>query len=183
MTIIEEILKAKSDSSALSGLISRFAPLIKKYAYLLNAEDSHADLQLYFIELILRLDPAKLRSTADSYVLSYLRCSIQNRYIFMSKQNRKNQFVVTISSIAKSNDEYNDLLDGLCPLTQESHPFDNLDLLYRGLTLREARVIIMLYYYGMTTKELAAHFGVSPPAISQTKSKALRKLKTIIENL
>lgn len=177
MAIKEEILKSKTDSSALVKLIERFGPLLNKYAKKLSTEDAYADLQLKFIEMILQFNPNTMRSSDDPYILSYLSRSMHNHYILLSKQKQSNNLVFPISSMGKA-DEYNvDFFDKLCMPTTDNHMCDEFDFLYKNLTAYEANIVIMVYFYRFTIREVAMHFEVSSSAISQAKSNAIKKLK------
>lgn len=180
MAIKEEILRAKADSTALVGLIERFAPLLNKYVKKLKSEDAYADLQLKFIELILRFDYRKMRSSEDPYILSYLSRAIHNHYIYLSKQERLNNSVLPISALGDDDDNDADILDKLCPPSAEKHSCEDFDFLYKNLTAYEADIVVAIYYNHYTVYELARYYGVSSSAISQAKSNAVKKLKNIL---
>lgn len=175
MAMKEEILKSKTDSTALVELIERFAPLLNKYAKKLKSEDAYADLQLKFIEVVLRFDPSKMRSSDDPYILSYLSRAIHNHYIYLSKQERLDDSAFPISAFGDENGV--DMLDKLYPPHVEKYSCEEFDFLYKNLTVYEADIIVAIYYYRYTVHDLARHYGVSSSAISQAKSNAIKKLK------
>lgn len=177
MTLKEEIMKSKTDSQALVGLIERFAPLLKKHAKMLLTEDAYAELQLKFIETIVRFCPDKMHSQADPYILSYLSHCIYNHYIFLSKQERLNKSVYPISSFGDEDNDNGNLLDKLCSPIIEHYKYEDFDFLYKNLTEYEADILIAVYYYHYKIQEIALHYRVSPSAVSQAKSNAIKKLK------
>lgn len=54
-----------NDKNAMTELIGRFQPLLKKYAAKLNYEDAYEDLVLYYIGLIKSLNLNKLICTKE----------------------------------------------------------------------------------------------------------------------
>lgn len=182
MTIKEKILNAQADDQQLLECLEQFAPLLRKYARKLTSEDAYADLQLKLIQFILQFNPDKMRSSAEPYILSYLNRCIYNYYIYLSKQECLERMISPISSMGNADEDYtsDDILDRLCPPSPESYTHEEFDLLYRTLTVREAEIIIAIYYFGYTTREVASHYGVSAPAICQSKSNAIKKLKKAI---
>lgn len=177
MTIKEEILKAKINGPALVDLIERFAPLLKKYASKLLYEDAYADLQLKFIEMILKFNPDKMRSDKAPYILSYISRSIYNHYIYLSKQERLEQLVSPMSAMGNRDGDNSEFWDRLCPPSMDDYLYDEFDFLYKNLTFHEANIIIMIYYLRFTVQETAKQYGVSPSAICQAKSNGIKKLK------
>jgi RNA polymerase sigma factor (sigma-70 family) len=174
----EKILQAQTDEEVLVELIEQFTPLLTKYARKLESEDAYADLQLKFIQLILQFNPKTMRGDDDPYILSYLRRSIHNYYIYLSKQEKLARLIFPISALSNDDmgDNYADFMDKQCPPEAESHLYDEFDLLYKNLTAYEAHIIIAHFYFQYATREIAKHYGVSPSAISQAKSNALKKL-------
>jgi RNA polymerase sigma factor (sigma-70 family) len=174
----EKILQAQTDEDILVKLIEQFAPLLTKYAKKLESEDAYDDLQLKFIQLILQFNPIAMRSSDDPYILSYFRRFIHNYYTYLSKQEKLARLISPISAL--SNDDMSDndadFMDKQCPPEEKSYLYDEFDLLYKNLTAYEAHIIIAHFYFQYATREIAKHYGVSPSAISQAKSNALKKL-------
>lgn len=55
-TLCDLILKAKSgDRNAMMEIIERFTPIIKKYSYKLNYEDTEQDLILNLIQAVYKM--------------------------------------------------------------------------------------------------------------------------------
>lgn len=77
------------DRDAIIQLVQMFEPLLKKYSLKLNYEDAYSDLQLFLIELVKKLNKNALFNTEDKYYLSYIKKSIRNKYINLSKKQKK----------------------------------------------------------------------------------------------
>ena len=180
MMLKEKIMTAKMDSAAMMELIECFAPLLSKYSRLLMSEDAYSDLQLKFIETILQFKPQKMRSIENPYILSYLSRSLHNHFIFLSKQEKLNRSVAPISAMSKDQTNDIDYWDKICPPVFDSYRYDDYDVLYKNLTKYEAEIIILIYYFHFAVREVALHYGVSPSAISQAKSNAIKKLKEVL---
>ncbi len=76
--LCELVNKAQiGDENAMIELITRFDPLLKKYASKLNYEDAYEDALLFFIELIKRL---RLDTLKDGVIVTYINVSIVNYY-------------------------------------------------------------------------------------------------------
>ena len=82
-----------NDSNSMEKLCEKFLPLIKKYAIKLNYEDAFNDLQLYFIECILKI-PLESGNfvKSDYYILSYIKKSIYFGYVGLSKKIQKENY-------------------------------------------------------------------------------------------
>ena len=78
-------------------------------------------------------------------------------------------------------DEYSSVWDKLLNQNDEYRQVD-YDFLFKILTKYEAEIIIYIFYFMYTVKEVAALYGVSMPAITQAKKNAMKKLKHYYEN-
>ena len=86
-SLLVKIINAqKNHEEDLLGLVNDFVPLIKKYAIKMNSEDFFADLRLEFIEIILGIDTEKFSNYEEPQILSYIKTSVYNAYIKLSKK-------------------------------------------------------------------------------------------------
>ncbi len=85
LNLYEEIRDAKQSDDALVKFITRFTPLLKKYAAKLMSEDAYYDLQMDFIELISQLNLEKMKRTDNKALLSYIKKAVYSNYIKRSK--------------------------------------------------------------------------------------------------
>lgn len=172
-TLLKKIIEAQNDhEEKLLDLINDFTPLLKKYAYLLRYEDAFADLRLEFIEIILGIDSDRFSLYEEAQMLSYIKISVRNAYIKLSKHysnNENNSFCVA------------DVRDEL----EDAH-FDDyegmlLEDLKKYLTENEFDVIYQNIFIGRTVSDIASLKNVSRQAINQVKTRALKKLFKVFE--
>ena len=181
----EKIQNAQNSSADdLLQITQQFSPLISKYARKLADEDAYFDLQLKLLEIVLNIDLSKMRDTKDFVLISYIVRSLHNHYIYLIKAERLKNMTYAISSL--KNDIEKDesrIMDELFPPTYDEYFAEEIDFLRKNLTAYETEIIIAACYMNISTREIAAHFGVSSPAISKVKTNALKKLRKVIEKL
>lgn len=77
----------KNENAGFIELISMFQPLLRKYVFLLNYSDAYMDLYDCFIDCIYKIPLQQLKvSENDSVVLAYIKTSIRNAYISLSRK-------------------------------------------------------------------------------------------------
>lgn len=176
-TILSKILQVQAgDRDAMQELLKKFAPLLKKYAYLLKMEDAYEELQCNFLTALVNLDINRLISKSDGAIINYIQQSIYHSYIALSKAKRKDSKIV-----------HTDDLQDLDPLqydarfsTNDQHNALLLHDLQDMLTDTEYKVICGLYFERYTVSELAQILGKTRQAVNQAKKRALIKLQTLI---
>lgn len=145
-------------------ILNKFDPLINKYSRLLEYEDTKQELSLTLIKVLQRIRIDKGNFTEDKYIISYIKKSIINRYIALSKQLSKvsrYESEADINLIYADNDE--DVLE-MCDLLKD-------------LTEIERKVIILKYMYMMKDSEIAILNNISRQAVNQAKNRAISKLR------
>ena len=177
LKLCEEINAAKNDRDVLQGLVTKFTPLLKKYAALLKYEDAYFDLQLDFIELICNFKIAEMKNTNDGAILSYIKRSIHNQYIKRSKAN--GEYWSKNNMLSEMSDEQVAVISFYFSVT------DNYDIISfkeykKYLTQQEYEVVVLIYYYGYEVSEIAKFKNVSRQAVNQLKVRALSKLRHIV---
>ena len=162
MTLAESILKAKTEKDEMLYLLQRFDPLLKKYAHALRYEDAHNDLQLCFIELIIRVKVEGFLGKDEKYLLSYIRKSVISFSVKLSKKMHHR-------TVELQNDDYSrsDFYIGLlwCDLQNV-------------LAKDEQQFLVDLYFEDISASELAKRGQVSKQAISNKKRRILDKIRT-----
>lgn len=184
-----EIVKhaQKSNEKSMEFLLEKFKPLIDKYTYYLKYEDARSDLQLEFILIIRTINLTKMQNIDDAHVFTYIAKSFYHAYIMLSKK-RKHESPVVFSALQTSSSiESSGEKDGMQIIDQIKAHCDTYlqlewDFLSSVLTKRECQIIQLVFYFGYTTNEICKLFQVTPAAISQSKSNALKKLKQVIIN-
>lgn len=168
----------QGNEDALSEIVQRFSPLLRKYAYKLHTEDAYADLQLFLINFIHSIDFNSLHSCNDGILVNYISNAIYHQYISLSKKSRKyTKKMVSLDDLSEldplefdkrcsESDTYNQLL--LCDLR-------------RILTTSEYQIIYAHFFRQYSIAEIALMQGKSRQAINQTKNNALKKLQVLLK--
>lgn len=162
-----------NDQNAMTELIERFQPLLKKYAAKLNYEDAYEDLMLYYIGLIKSLNLKKLICTKDEIIVSYINVSIKNYYKKTITKIIKYKNEVVLSDLTEEQMYY---VDAKSATEDETDLFVEFGL-REVLNDNECQVIYQLYIEGYTTAEIARLSSKSRQAVNQLKNRALNKIK------
>lgn len=172
-SLLVKIINAqKNHEEDLLSLVNDFIPLIKKYATKMNSEDAFADLQLEFIEIILGINTEKFSNYAEPQILSYIKISVHNAYIKLSKRKcdyENNTFPVE------------DVRDELEKSLYDEYENIFLQDIKKYLTENEFDVIYKHFFCGFTVNDIALHKGISRQAVNQVKTRAIKKLSNVFE--
>lgn len=173
ISLLGKIIKAqKNHNEDLENIIKDFTPLIRKFASKLYYEDAFADLQLEFIEIILCIDTERFRNYEESQILSYIKISMKNAYIKLSRKahiDEMNIFYVEDVRDELEKSHYDDY---------ESVFFEDVK---KFLTPNEFDVIYKHFFCGLTISNIASAKGISRQAANQLKSRAIKKLSKVFE--
>lgn len=171
------ILKAKNkDSGAMQYLISKFTPILKKYAYKLGYEDAYDDLQLFFIELVYNIDFNNIKSKDDGALTNYLNVSVYNHHLMLlRKYTAKEQNERVFNS-----EEEKDVV-----INKEGYIDDHSKLLFDRLDTilneTEAKVIKYIFYDNLSIKEVSILVNKTQRNVYKVKAKRLKKLKRYLQ--
>ena len=182
---ISILIKAaqNGDEDSLIELINRFEPLLKKYASkcIGFSDDAHSELQLAFIILILDdMKNGHFSFSNERGVKKYIQKSIQHAYITLSKNHEQIICELPFSCFGTLDDpvefenqvyEYDDYF----PIELENILRTLVEK--KDLTLKEALTVKLVYCEDCLVKDVAKRFGLSPSAVSQIKTNAIKKLK------
>lgn len=161
------------DSASAWRLVQKFRPLLKHYAYLACKEDAFEDLQCAFLSLLKNLPLDKLTSHEDGVIINYIKKSVRNAYISISKDKGKEEIVDFIDDLPTPAtidiNKRNSQVD-----SHESLILTDMRLV---LTKNEYNVLYQLYFEQRSVSEIAMHMHKTRQAINQTKINALKKLK------
>ena len=163
---------AKTESLELLKLLLLFEPLLKKHARNLEYPDAYCDLQAALVDVIARLDTARLANRSDGAVVNYIGKTMYHRYIALSKaQRRYDQFHTPLDELTEAYEARN-------AAVPEMHvgPLDLGDL-HDYLTDNEYEIILLHFYYGYSISEIARMKKVSRQCVNQRKLSALGKLR------
>lgn len=172
--IIDDIRKSQSgDDAATLGLVEKFGPVLKKYAWKLETEDAYYDLQLDFLDLIYHIDLAALKTTSDGAMVQYLVKSIYHAYVKALRKIIDNKCYVSADELP---DEL--LYKNGTTTYSEVVPFD----IPRGfLTPLEEKTFWFVCIAGYSSAELAKSNGVSRQSVNQAKQRAIKKLAAYLK--
>ena len=170
-TKVEDFQNGNGD--AVYDILKSFYPLLKKYAYLLKAEDSFEELQLHVIDALKTMDLSRLSSHVDGVMVQYIRSIVHNQYTKLSQKNRKYRKTILLSGI----DPYNTYTNLILANYIDDYSFLFLDEIRNVLTENEYMIILLLYQDMYTITEIARNTGKSRQAVNQTKLRAIKKLK------
>lgn len=162
------------DSNAALMLVEKFRPLIKRYAFFLHREDGFEDLQCFLLSMLKTWDTSRLSSTDDATVIRYIANSVKNEYIALSKQKAKERGTSYLEDATVPQAiEY-------AQKTSTCDQYDQLTLqdMHKVLNEYEFAIIYAIYFEQQSVAEVARQKHKTRQAISQTKIKALKKLKT-----
>lgn len=162
----------KRNRLELLKLLLLFEPLLKKHARNLEYPDAYCDLQAALVDVIARLDTARLANRSDGAVVNYIGKTMYHRYIALSKaQRRYDQFHTPLDELTEAYEARN-------AAVPEMHvgPLDLGDL-HDYLTDNEYEIILLHFYYGYSISEIARMKKVSRQCVNQRKLSALGKLR------
>ncbi|MBU5593383.1 sigma-70 family RNA polymerase sigma factor [Clostridium sp. MSJ-4] len=149
-------------------VLNMFEPLLNKYSRLLEYDDAKQELTLTLIKTLQKIPIHKKNFKEDKYIISYIKKSIINRYVSLSKKLTKKY---TYEAEFDSNLMYfND---------DDENIIELYDLL-KDLTRVEKNIIVLKYLHNMSDVEIAELHNISRQAVNQTKNRALNKLKSYI---
>lgn len=173
-------LSKNGDKKAKERLIISLKPLIlssiKRYY---NYYSKYDDLLQEGYEMILRT-VEDYDDSKGSRFLGYLK--LQLKYHYLNKHKEKIE--LSLNETVDEEKEFIDLLEdkGLGPLDTIINR-EEKEILFKGLSYlsnRQVEILIYYYIYKMTMVEISQKLGLSYRTVVNTKTKAVDKLKNII---
>lgn len=173
--LAEKIAQAQAgNEQSMLEMIDRFKHLLGRYARLLRYEDAQNEMTLEFILLMKRIDTSIFKGKGDGAVVNYIVQAVKHIYIRLSKQYdilRTKELLMDDLS-----DEQRYYLEG-CMVSPDDELLDFMTLLSAAaLTSTERNVLIMEFYYGLSSADIAKGQAKSRQSVNQVKKKALKKL-------
>lgn len=132
------------------GLVTQFAPLIRKYGAKLRTEDGLYDLRADFIDLIRNVDITQIHNDKDPGIIRYLETAL--RRCFIKRLARAKAQDVPSISLDDMEDWRRDRIPQLA--ARDSY-FETEFLQTDGLTEKERLVLALIYQYGFSSAEVA----------------------------
>lgn len=174
MNYYEYIEKCKKkDKTALAYMANKFKPLIRKYSYLLNYNDAEQDLWLALIEVLEQMPLEKIaKGNSEPYILGYIKTSIKNKYIYLSKRKYLNSF----------NQELNDDICSHNPKLISSDIESSIFLQdsLKHLTEQQKKIITLKYVYGYSDIEISKMLNKTRQSVNKVKLRALQRLQNFM---
>lgn len=153
-------------------MITRFQPLISKYSHYLGYEDAESELIYFFICFVKKFDVEKMHDVDDATIVGYIHVSIKNEYNRLLKQKIKERKIICISQLDENEQYYIDIGTAI-----EDEIGEMKDIMDKVLTEREKNIIKLIYYDGISVKEIADMQKRTRQAVNQEKKRALCKLR------
>lgn len=168
-----------NDAKSVEELCEKFFPLIKKYARKLNYEDSYNNLQLCFIECILKipLNSGKF-ILSDVYILSYIKKAIYFGYIALSKRIENYSYKNILYESYEFFIEKVSYKENLSFFEDELFKTD----IGKILNEKEFKICVLKFIERFTDAEIAEQYNVSRQAINKTINKIKKKLYSYYRN-
>lgn len=176
-TLYDLILRCQdNDNDGFGELISMFQPLLRKYAFLLNYTDAYDDVYDCFIDCIYKIPLQKLKTSEnDAVVLAYIKTSMKNAYIALSRRNGKFKSQISLEDLEIQKEQH-------CFLQTDFDEHILKDELKQLLSPREAMLIEAEIFNGYSDSEIAKSLGISRQAVNKQYRKAVEKVKKYYEN-
>lgn len=159
----------KRDEEAFLKIFKIFERLINYYDSKMRCEDGGAELTLFLLELLFRLDLSQFKCDNSYSVQKYIVVAIRNRYIDISRKScedlKKIQLFANVNAVLWERcDERLMLEDALCKLSY-----------------KQRRVLEYKYFCGYNDFEIAKAMGITRQAVNGIKRRAFDTLKKLIK--
>ena len=160
-----KILEAQSrNKTSILEIVKDFTPLICKYAYRLEGEDTRSELTLFLIELVLKMPVDNFNGpNPNAQATKYIHTAIVNKAYSLY---RKQQPIC-----------YD--LDSLVDLPNQECPTANSELKQsiKELSPKQQTVLYARYWYGYSIQDIAQMTGTSRQSVNQVHARAIQRLK------
>ena len=165
--LCELILEAKNGNrDAMMEIIERFTPIIKKYSFKLNYEDTEQDLILNLIQVIYNMPLMDMDGKAVSYIVNSIHhCYIMHLRKHILKRERETLFDQEF--MASCNDNLH--------IYSEIHI--DLQRALDKLSAIQREIIISKFILSKSDKEITAALKISRQSVYKNKLKALEILR------
>ncbi len=173
------ILAQNLNKEAMYDIITKFNPLIEKYARKIqNYEDFKSELILHLIETVYNIDLKKFRIPNDYAIINYISNTLYHKYIILSKKQ---------VSIRKTENLFNkeDIEECVGIDNSTTREIDHIFLktiMKKALTKREYDCTTLIVIDGLSSREVANILGISRQSANENKNRGLKKLKKIFES-
>jgi len=158
----------KNQKTEVFPLILRgFERLINHYAKLLGNSDDTQELNLFFIELLFRIETEKFASDSSNSLSRYIAVSLKNKYIEISRQSRKEKYQTL------------PFCESFYPTETDFEETFETAAMLELLSEKQRLVIIFKYFYQYSDIEISKLMGISRQAVNNLKNRALETLRLL----
>lgn len=152
-------------------MISKFQPLSKKYAFLLDYGDVYSEMYENCVECIYKIPLNKLRTAKDNtVVLACIKTAMKNTYIVLSKKSGRYKCQIPLEEM-----DFQKKYDGCYQVNFEDYLFE--DELKKILCPKEVYLLQVKFLNGYSESEIAGRFRMSRQAVNKQYQKILKKIK------
>lgn len=145
-----------------------FEKLIKVYSKKLQYEDAEGDLNLFFFEILNKLDTNRFKYDDSNYLCRYIKTSLRHKYISLSKEYTKEQRLMEDFEDYKLNNQENS--------TDFRKKVEFKEIL-NGLSEKQKQVLYYRYFYLFSDDEISKIFCISRQAVCQFRKRGIKILK------
>lgn len=155
----------RGDTKSFLLIYKVFERLIRLYASRIDFEDTVAELNLFLIELLHKLDLTRFSCDRSYSIQKYIAVSIRNQYLdLLKKQIDRIQKTLPLCEIASTGEDFYD----------EKIMLPDAFLL---LTPKQKAVIKNKYIYGYNDVEISKMMGTTRQAVNSIKNRAFKVLR------
>lgn len=176
--LIKLVRNAQHSNDDMYKLITKFEPLIKKFAHILSPnpqdrEDNEQEFRITLIKAVRQCPVDNFLEDIEFPMVRYITCALKNRLARLGNQKRNS---LNIDSFEQDTIQLQDLN----PISPEMS-VEILNLL-NCLNPNQRKIIIGYYFYGYSDQELACKFQISRQALHKDRMKALKILKECLDS-
>lgn len=171
LKMCNEILKQlilnfkKGDTESFIFIYKVFERLIRLYAARVDYEETGAELDLFLIELLHKLDLRRFESDGSYSIQKYIAVSIRNRYLdLLKKQIERIQKTLPLLELSYELEDYR----------EEKIMLPDAFAL---LTPKQKMVLKSKYIYGYNDVEISKMMGTTRQAVNSIKNRAFEILR------
>ena len=161
------------DSSAMLELINKFKPLIKKYSRNFFYEDIETDLTIALLQTAQKLKLSNFDKDNEGALVNYFSSVVRNTYIDAVKKSK--QYLGHVSLFERAD---LDNFEGLDPFKELESSIE-VNFLLKNLSPLQKDVIVDIFIFEKSEVEIAQKRNITKQAVSNTKVRALKKLREI----
>ncbi len=155
----------KGDTESFLFIYKVFERLIRLYSARVEYEETVAELDLFLIELLHKLDLKRFQSDSSYTIQKYVAVSIRNKYLdLLKKQIERIQKSLPLLEISNAKEEYYD---------EKIMLPDAFEL----LTPKQKMVLKSKYIYGYSDVEISTMMGTTRQAVNSIKNRAFEVLR------